>query len=199
MAVLDFEAISPVSVTAIVDSRLDLFLKPNNDFNESSGKLRFPVRFDETVQVHEIPSRADLTPSDYASLWFSEEEFQYIKSVCRATLRIMGLYQKLDPKVYCTRGLECRTQDGWDRRSRNKKLVRNAVMQEQDMQRALSQSDPEMLARVSCDASNKPRHEAYYRGIQDEKEARMLYSTCSSDEYEDEDDISVEYFSLFSP
>lgn len=87
--------------------RLDAYLKPNHDFNETSGKLRLAVRFLECPQYHEIPSREDLSRDEVSSMWYSESEYNYMKTVNVATLRLMmsASGQDMNESIYCTRGL----------------------------------------------------------------------------------------------
>ena len=69
---------------------------------------------------------------------------------------------------------EVRTVEGWENRHRNKKLIKNAVFQEQDMQQAEQEYDDELFARVSEDASYAARQQARARGQQDEAESMRV-------------------------
>lgn len=183
--------------------RLDAYLKPNNDFNESSGRLRLAVRFLECNSYCEIPSREDYSREEMSAMWYSESEYNYIKTINTATLRLMTSGQDLNPSIHCVRGLEVRTMEGWENRHRNKKLTRNAVFQEQDMQRSEQTYDDELFARVSEDASSQARQQALERGKYDQLQACIIHNNDNvqmfleekkevDEEWEDDSISSVE-------
>ena len=73
-----------------------------------------------------------------------------------------------------TRGLECRTREGSNRRRFNKITSINAVLDEQDLQFKREKCDPNALRRVYLVHSQRCQTESQLLAKGDESEARMF-------------------------
>lgn len=153
------------------DINIEKFLKPTHGHNKRSRKLRSSVRFVESPEVRSITSRKDFSDQEVESIWYTGREYYYIKKVNNATVKMMSRGRELNPEVHCIRGLECRTEDGQENKSRNKMMARNAVLQEQEYQKLERICEPALFAQVSRVASHCARKDARERGLQDERDA----------------------------
>lgn len=68
---------------------------------------------------------------------------------------------------------ECRTEDGREKKSQNRLMARNAVLQEQDYQKLEHTNEPTLYAQASRKASSCARKDARERGLQDERDVDL--------------------------
>ena len=93
---------------------------------------------------------------------------------CFETIEMMSAGEILteeDKEDFCYRGLEYKTKEAYKERQRNKREVRNAVLDEQEFQSESNMEDPEWLAKLSRDESRSCVRAAYLAAKQDEMEA----------------------------
>ena len=142
------------------------------------------VSFFPHVMLHEMPHFKTLTSKEREALWYTHEEYQQIKDVCRFTVsttmkesRSKGakfLEQDEDEEI-CFRGLEGLTKEGAEIRKRNREAVWYAVFYEQELQERNSQGiyycyDPRMIGQVSMEATFHSRKAARDVGLKDSQE-----------------------------
>ena len=89
----------------IVRTRLDAYLKPTNKFDDSAHSVRPSVRFLDCPQYCEISCREDFSKAEVSAMWYTESEYNYMKAINNATVRLMMSGQHMNENIYCTRGL----------------------------------------------------------------------------------------------
>ena len=111
----------------------------------------------------------DMRDYERESVWYNEDDSRIILAMARVTVKMMMKGEACDDIDYCSRGLEGKTLSGSKKRSKNKNLVRAAVLTEQEIQRMDGVHDPEELANVSVKCSVTICTVARDKGIQDEQ------------------------------
>jgi hypothetical protein len=141
------------------------------------------VLFKETVSVRPITHMKDMSQEMIRRIWYDKKDFEKIKKGFAPTVRIMS---HVDPKVdddeHCSRGLEYRTRVGANARRELKWNALNAVLDEQDRQRAMGINNSDLLCQAYVAENRLSRLNALKLGIQDEDAAKIVYRHSSSDE-----------------
>ncbi|KAG7359761.1 hypothetical protein IV203_034859 [Nitzschia inconspicua] len=151
------------------------------------------VRFEQHVDVQEVPHLRDIPAEEVSATWYNSEDFNVIKKSLVVTLRLM-LANKPVGSDQCTRGLEFRTPHGAKYRKKNKLEALTAVWNEQVAQWKDNVTDDEAIRRVYLEQSEKCRETARKFGLHDE---RAVQKYLGEDNLSDSDD-SVRSTSLRS-
>mmetsp|Transcript_16395 Transcript_16395/g.37651 ORF Transcript_16395/g.37651 Transcript_16395/m.37651 type:complete len:225 (-) Transcript_16395:66-740(-) len=127
------------------------------------------VKYVEMVEVYETISLDEMTMDERARTWYSKKDLKRIKADLVPTARLMGAGKiSQDDEEHCTRGLEIRTRVGCEQRKINKRRGWDAVLNEQDRQRAIGDNDTEALASAYIQANMPCRKAALMTGLRDE-------------------------------
>lgn len=126
----------------------------------------------DTTVVHHIEHLRDLSFEERIVRWYTDEDFDKIKSkvvkVLRKRLQNNGVLEETDKQTF--RGLEHRTKQGAIERQTNKVNTIYAVIQEQVRQREEERIfDPSILAAASLTTSAAAIQRARERALQDEE------------------------------
>lgn len=157
----------------------------------SLPKPRRRVQFKETVSVRPITHVNNMCDDEIADVWYNKQECQNMKRSMALTVKMIsaGLFQG-DDDEHCARGLEYRTRAGATKRRANKVNALDAVLDEQDRQRARGMApDDEAIRQCFLDENLHCRLAALEKGIADQEEARLLdvAEDDSDDDYSDAD------------
>ena len=124
------------------------------------------VSFAESHEVMEIVHVDDLSAEEIAALWFTKDDYRDMSAEDSLIINSMML-GKTPNFEDCTRGLEGRTPEGSDNKKSTTLDAINAVIDEQDRQRARGIFDPEALAKVYMEITAAPARAAHKQGIHD--------------------------------
>lgn len=138
------------------------------------------VKFEQHVDVLEVPHLRNLQPEEVSSTWYSNQEFETIKKSLVVTLRLM-IANKPVGSDQCTRGLEFRTPHGAKFRKKNKLEALTAVWNEQVAQWKDNVTDDEAIRRVYMEQSQKCVETARKFGQHDERAAQRYLLEGSDD------------------
>mmetsp|Transcript_1558 Transcript_1558/g.2206 ORF Transcript_1558/g.2206 Transcript_1558/m.2206 type:complete len:181 (+) Transcript_1558:132-674(+) len=164
---------SPVSVMRWADE--------SSTHEKDSGKTRQAgsrsLRFNESVEIFDIPHLNDTPDEDIYATWYSREEYSEIKSAYQLTIYMMesGEESLDDKKNHTSRGLEYRTQEGAWARYENKRDAYDAVLDEQDRQWKSDSDDDEKLREAYLLHSAKCARNAVTLALQDETDAKEIH------------------------
>ncbi|KAG7352525.1 hypothetical protein IV203_008573 [Nitzschia inconspicua] len=180
---------SPIEKTAACSPRTpecDQVLRhhhqtPSNDDSQPNNCLRRvkkSVRFVPHVTVYPIRHWKNYSRDEIERIWYSDQEWTELKMACHAMVAqvtnksIVTVTESSDE----FRGLEFRTPQGHEIRSRNRMRAISAVLDEQDFQWNCGEDDAESIAieyskhaHVSMDAAHK-------MGLEDEYRAKRVYT-----------------------
>ncbi len=132
------------------------------------------VSFSKKVNVKETLHINDMSDKVRNRYWLTEEEQSDIKNHCLLIIQKMKSHdQDIDTEdcEFCTRGLESRTRQGRDERSRRKYAVRRAVLLQEKLQRDEGIYDPDFIAAVGALKTKESVNLAYVLARRDAEEA----------------------------
>ena len=124
------------------------------------------VTFADSDQVHEIPSRDTFTTEEIRSAHYNKEDYKEMKRDASETIQLYHLGKLSESD--CFRGLECRTQAGFNFVKNNRLRASFAVIDEQDRQDEIGINDPNLISDVYQKSSLSCRCYAYAIGLFDE-------------------------------
>eukprot|EP00537_Pseudo-nitzschia_pungens_P004761 CAMPEP_0172377298 /NCGR_PEP_ID=MMETSP1060-20121228/68832_1 /TAXON_ID=37318 /ORGANISM="Pseudo-nitzschia pungens, Strain cf. cingulata" /LENGTH=230 /DNA_ID=CAMNT_0013104979 /DNA_START=117 /DNA_END=809 /DNA_ORIENTATION=+ len=143
---------------------------------ESNGARRDPseksVRWYPKVAKKRHIQIKDMKEEERENVWCSEQDTKMILAMAKVTVKMMMNGDHCDDIDYCSRGLEGKTVVGSKQRSKNKQLIRRAVLKEQEVQRMYGVNRPEEIAKVSFKCSEYIVAEARHKAIRDQEEAQ---------------------------
>jgi hypothetical protein len=131
---------------------------PRDEEEEHAGSHegKRTVSFDPQMHFHRVPNRASMLRTTKSLVWYSREDFKTIRQDCFDTIRLMQRGNMIDEdQGMCALGLEYKTTEMYKARQRNKKQVRQVVLDEQEFQRDNGVIQPEWIARVSREQSQE--------------------------------------------
>ena len=136
------------------------------------------VRFNERPAIHPTIHRLDYTLEEKEATFITYAELMEIKRHIRETVYLMndgGKEILSDTELYCTRGLEYLTRAGSLNKRSNRIAGRRSVLIEQAQQWAYKECiyNPEHLAYVCAEATEKSRITARVAGIMDAETASV--------------------------
>jgi hypothetical protein len=135
------------------------------------------VGFTPMVKVIKVLHLNEFEEYEIDASYYKSADFERIKADLKLTVRLMQLGKLEEDSIdYCRRGTEYRTPDGVRRRALNKKVARDALLDEQDLQWDNGAFDPDLFANVYHASSRECGLEAYRLGLRDEDEARAIDS-----------------------
>lgn len=168
----------------------------------SQEKPQRSVTFRPHVDVRLMLHLNDMTDDERKDVWFCHREYAAIKRGISFTVNIMqkgGYYSKIMlggiDERHCIRGLEYRIRSGGRARKENKRRALRAVLEEQDSQTQDGFFDDNLIRRVFIEANIHCTASALIMGLEDEKEARLVYeeeTECIVDSSDDDDSCSSE-------
>lgn len=138
------------------------------------------VSFAAVVTTRTVIHIKNYTSEEAASTWYSREELQNIKSEARVTANSSGMCQN----NACIRGLEAKTLEGATVKRQNRMDARAAVYFEQEAQEEEGFSDPDAIADVYFEYSERCKAEAQMIGYRDEKAAMDAYQSLKLSDME---------------
>uniref|UniRef100_A0A7S0F747 Uncharacterized protein n=1 Tax=Craspedostauros australis TaxID=1486917 RepID=A0A7S0F747_9STRA len=141
------------------------------------NKLVMPKRsvtFSKTVSVRPVLHVFNYSDSEFHATWCVEKDYKRIKMDNLATLKMLKEGKKIDEddKQYSVRGLEGSYGPGTVRRRKNKQRARDAVLDEQELQRDEGVCDTELMADVYYGYSHRCQSDAHLRALRDQHIAR---------------------------
>ena len=95
------------------------------------------VRFAEEAEVHWIENRREYTYQERSKIWFTFEEFKIIQHTIERSIA-----SSLEAGIECPRGLESKTQDGYQKKKAASLDGICAVLLSQEQQRQHGYVDP---------------------------------------------------------
>eukprot|EP00540_Astrosyne_radiata_P014846 CAMPEP_0116844340 /NCGR_PEP_ID=MMETSP0418-20121206/12613_1 /TAXON_ID=1158023 /ORGANISM="Astrosyne radiata, Strain 13vi08-1A" /LENGTH=202 /DNA_ID=CAMNT_0004475241 /DNA_START=52 /DNA_END=660 /DNA_ORIENTATION=+ len=160
-------------------SKTETLLKKSK---KEKRRVRFHIALEEVHEIqriHEIILLDDHDndgEGDISSIWYSQKEFADILDEIDHDLELLTTGQVLEGEQYSMRGIESRTQAGYERKQRNKENALYAVLDEQDRQqhrrrRQTRCSREEALARVYVLETTECMEDALEQGLMDEEDA----------------------------
>jgi hypothetical protein len=132
------------------------------------------VSFNPLVQALRTLHIIDYSDEELRSTWHTALDYDRIKRENRTTIRLMmcggcgSPLSLVDSVRYFPRGLEASTREGSNKRRLNKLQSRSAVIDEQELQNAEGQCDPELLADVYFDSAHHCQDEAHEKALIDQ-------------------------------
>lgn len=146
------------------------------------------VHFKETVSVRRVRHLNDTSQEEMAKVWYNKAEYDRMRRNMIVTVKMLmvGICLESNDKDYCGRGLEHRTRAGASRRKVNKTRANDAVLEEQDRQRARGMMNTEAMRQVYIQANLLCRLAAFEMGVNDRDEARL--HLLEEEEQADSDD-----------
>jgi hypothetical protein len=133
--------------------------KPLTEPDEQPAAVRKHVFFSNKIRIKTTLHVRDYTQEEIKATWFSKADFENIKAEIRFDIGLLhaGIHDQ-DTLSFCRLGLECRTKEGTRKRTLNKVIARNAVLDEQDRQwNSFVTDDAEAIAKVYIAASHLSR------------------------------------------
>lgn len=163
--------------------------KDNTDSCSSADTLDSPkcekkgkrIHWYHKVEKKRHPRVKDLTPGERESIWYTESDTKFILAMAKVTVKMMMRGEPCDDIDYCSRGLEGKTPEGSKRRQRNKLRVRQALLEEQEIQREEGVIDADYLGQLSVSLSREVTAEAHNTALQDERVAMEYLSIPDCD------------------
>jgi len=140
--------------------------------NEKKGKR---VHWHNKVEKKRHPRIQDLSKAERESIWYTESDTKIILAMAKVTVKMMMRGEPCDDIDYCSRGLEGKTPEGSKRRQRNKLRVRQALLEEQEIQREEGENDADYLGYLSVTLSTDVSAQAHNTALQDERDAQEIY------------------------
>eukprot|EP00540_Astrosyne_radiata_P015241 CAMPEP_0116843118 /NCGR_PEP_ID=MMETSP0418-20121206/11906_1 /TAXON_ID=1158023 /ORGANISM="Astrosyne radiata, Strain 13vi08-1A" /LENGTH=179 /DNA_ID=CAMNT_0004473827 /DNA_START=60 /DNA_END=599 /DNA_ORIENTATION=- len=134
----------------------------------ADGKSK--VQFASKVRLVRIEHINEMIHEQVSEIWYSSAEFMEIRTKNDRCLELLTTGKAVEDEDHTMRGLECRTQAGYERRRRNKRNALYAVLDEQERQRKSGTLDPEVIAGVYLLESEHCTEDALEQGIVDEEE-----------------------------
>lgn len=144
---------------------------PVNNLTKETTKKS--VTFYETVEVRDSLHLADMTSKEINKAWYCRGDYTAFKRCMAEDVRAMTCGKPLGPE-FSRRGLEYRTREGSNRRKANKTNSINAVLDEQDLQMAVSCICPKTLRLVYLEHSAHCATNASLLGKTDELEVKLI-------------------------
>lgn len=151
------------------------FQQQNEGRDGSRGGLKhgrcspMNVHFCEQALVYLIPSANEYTEKERCNIWFQRVEFDQIKANNKILLAMMehGGYSEDD--IYCFRGLEIKTTEGYRRRQRLRSGAAYELFSEQDRQwnTGTHHLDSELIREVYEKCTAECQILAHQIGLQD--------------------------------
>mmetsp|Transcript_23061 Transcript_23061/g.34994 ORF Transcript_23061/g.34994 Transcript_23061/m.34994 type:complete len:196 (+) Transcript_23061:23-610(+) len=136
------------------------------------------VSFFETVVVHEVLHRRDMSEEEISNSWHTRDEMNVVKKEILREMHMI-LAGKKGSAGFSFRGLECRMREENQRRRAIKTNSIFAVLEEQDNQFIKEVYNPRAIRKIYQDHSIKCQRDAEYLGNSDALEARKLASEDS--------------------
>jgi hypothetical protein len=162
----------------------EIFRKSTNAAPRSKP-TRNKVSFNTLAFVRETLHVSNYSQEEKRKVWYQKCEMNHIRSEMVATVRLMlrGGYED-DNEEHCMRGLEFRSRAGDSKRSENKLVALEAVLDEQDTQYDGGIINAKAISSVYRRVSLQCRNEANVRGTRDEIEVYgRLRTGCNVDEF----------------
>lgn len=143
----------------------------------SQSEGRKSIHWNHRVEKKRHHRLQDLTNEEKEATWYTENDSKIILAMAKVTVKMMMRGERCDDVDYCSRGLEGKTPTGSKQRQKNKLKVRQALLEEQEMQREEGKHDPEYLAQISVKHSRDVCAQARNTAKLDE-EAIREYLAC---------------------
>eukprot|EP00535_Pseudo-nitzschia_heimii_P004238 CAMPEP_0197188456 /NCGR_PEP_ID=MMETSP1423-20130617/17827_1 /TAXON_ID=476441 /ORGANISM="Pseudo-nitzschia heimii, Strain UNC1101" /LENGTH=213 /DNA_ID=CAMNT_0042640291 /DNA_START=12 /DNA_END=653 /DNA_ORIENTATION=- len=155
--------------------------KSSMNLEKGTRQGKNSVMFAPTVLIYRTMHINDFTDEEINDCWYSDRENKAIVSDCVKIISSMnGSGKRLSSSISCFRGLECRTPQGQKRRASHRFCAFDAVLDEQDTQWDSPENDITKI-RDGYRVYSKPSHvEALRIGLEDEKEAMIIYDEGDS-------------------
>lgn len=141
----------------------------NNNNRRKQGEQR-EIHWNPKVEKKRHIMLRDMTDEERDSVWYGGNDTKIILGMAKVTVRMMMKGEVCDDIDYCSRGLEGKTVIGSKKRSKNKSVVRRAVLTEQEIQRMDGVIDPEQLAKSSYKYTKAVNDTARDYAIQNEQD-----------------------------
>jgi len=121
----------------------------------------------------------DFVEFDFLSVFYDEEEFFSMKKEATETLKLMDSPSFRETDLHCPRGLECRLKSAVKTKSRNRKLAKEAVLNEQKRQWKEQVHNPDLLAETYKGFSSHCLRRAQRMGASDAAVAKSMMTISS--------------------
>ena len=144
----------------------------------TSTEQEFRVRFSGKVHGRNTLSYRDYSTEEIQACWYTAEENQRIQRHCSKEIHKMEEGSNLKDKKYCSRGLERHTAVGAAIKARNRRLVINAVLDEQMIQWEKGIFDEDTIAEIYFRASSSCQMRAYIVGLGDHRATEAYVESC---------------------
>jgi len=132
-------------------------------------KLR-SIHFNNEIEIQEIPNVSEEDGCDY---WMDKDDYQRIREECASLVRsVKGGTRFLKSEL---RGLEHKISG---RRTRNKDIAIEAVLEEQSFQAEMGYSDEGLVASIYREMSHRASVEAKIMGMRDEVSVSTRRCLC---------------------
>jgi hypothetical protein len=132
----------------------------------------------------EIPGKADMTPDEIQSTWWSRRELKSIKHECFGTVDIFLYYDSIDlalgnhpdEEYYCLRGLEGHAPKRRSKKTGNRYQLYQTILEEQwyQYEQVGFICDPDEIANKYAPFSYKSARHAHRLGLEDQLEVSKL-------------------------
>jgi hypothetical protein len=137
------------------------------------------AHFNAAVSQRLIPCINEYSREEIERTWYLPEESFKIHQRCVKEVIMLETGMRLKGKKYCSRGLENSTMRAQLAKKKNRRYAYDAVLDEQDEQQEHDDYDDEAIAEMYHEASMSCQLWAHVVGMQDRREAELIY-------YEDE-------------
>ena len=128
------------------------------------------ISFNQTVKVRKTRHIKAYTNDEIYACWYTDHDFQVMKHSVKVGAKFCdkGLIDRNDQAhEFPARGLENFTKKGKEQKIKNKRLARDAVLDEQDRQRAKGIVDEEAIKRAYQGVSIVCQLAAHSTAVQD--------------------------------
>jgi hypothetical protein len=152
------------------------------------GSMREPcpqqkksVAFLPNVLMYRTTHINNFTDEEIHNTWYNDREMRAIVSDCVKTISLMnGKDEPFTSSTLHLRGLECRTPEGQKKRASHRFCAIDAVLEKQEVQWECTENDTNKI-RAHYMPYSKPSHDEAHRiGLEDAKEAMIIYREADS-------------------
>ncbi|KAG7359760.1 hypothetical protein IV203_034858 [Nitzschia inconspicua] len=139
------------------------------------------VSFDKEARiVGHVPTRGELTPEEFTTIWYSKDEFKEMKKEYVPIVKKLAKKLPLDDGEE-GRGLEHKTPRGCKSRQNNRFQAMDAVLDEQERQFEMERKDADYIAQIYRQSSAHCQMNAYLSAKKDAEFVQQMRETSCAE------------------
>ena len=159
--------------------------------SEATAVSRQTARFSDKEETYPIISREDYSEQETMDCWYTAREFaSFRQDACTCVYLDKTDKDRIDEVEYTMRGVEHRTKQGSTRRYTLRSHAKRTVLDEQDLQDGMGESNPDMLAAAYARTASDAVFDALNIAAVDQLEAERHQYGSAFDQLFSDDWIS---------